>query len=192
VALITSSEPEINSNNQQHYFFARSLHDHDLEENLDSDELFGDFKLMTFLYENATKGPPKFDLRVQDFLSGLSRGKASDGWISARTDSIRQNTTWYKQLDYILNADLHKNVLGNFITMHRPRDMPDIALLRDVAREDGAFCHRDSLSPAHYTDFLAKFDVQAVIPCNAPQTWSRAGFEAAGIAVVELEKKDCE
>ena len=44
--------------------------------------------------------------------------------------------------------------------------------------------HRD-FSPAHYAEILAQVDVQAVVRCNAP-LYNRMGFEAAGIAVVDL------
>jgi hypothetical protein len=44
------------------------------------------------------------------------------------------------------------------------------AFWSDVARKFGAFGHRAfGHSPAHYTDILAQFDVQAITRCNAPQ-----------------------
>ena len=135
----------------------------------------------TIPFKNVSRGASNFGLQVQDCLAGLHKAKLL-GWID------RFDPAEYTHLDSPLNANLHEVVPGKFLVMRGPRDLPGGALWRDRARDDGGFSHRD-FSPAHYVDILSQFDVQAVVRLSAPQ-YDRAGFEARGIAVVDLCVED--
>ena len=185
VAMITSSEPETITNAVFLLgVFMVMVSDEDLQETLRRLESFNS---MTIPFRDVSRGPQKFELNIADCLAGLYKAKEM-GWIDFGPDGF--DFAEYSQLDSPINADLHEIVPGKFIAMRGPRDLPGNAVWRDVPAEDGGFGHRE-FSPAHYSAILTQFDVQAVIRCNAPQ-YDRAGFEVAGIAVVELAWEDCE
>ena len=135
----------------------------------------------TIPFKNVSRVSSNFGLYVQDCLAGLQKAKCL-GWIDFRQGSF--DASEYNHLDSPLNANLHEVVPGKFVVMRGPRDLPAGVLWRDTAREDGSFSHRE-FSPRHYADILAQFDVQAVIRLSTPQ-YDRIGFEASGIAVVDL------
>jgi cell division cycle 14 len=136
----------------------------------------------TVAYKNVSRSSAQtFELSVEDCLRGLLRAKRA-GWVDFGPDGF--DVDEYRHLDNPLNADLHEIIPGKLVLMRGPRDLHDGALWRDGARADGCFSHRD-FSPAHYADILAQLDVRAVVRCNAP-LYDRAGFEGAGIAVVDL------
>ena len=123
------------------------------------------------------------NLRLQDCIRALHRAKHI-GWVDFTHGPNRFDNVEYRQLDNPLNADMHVVVPGKLILMCGPHDLPGGALWRDIPTEDGRFGRRE-FSPEHYADILEQFDVQAVVRCSAP-AYDRKGFEAAGIAVVDL------
>ena len=120
-------------------------------------------------------------LGLQDYLGALLRAKQV-GWVDFRPN--RFDLVEYRQLDDPLNADLHEIVPGKIVMMRGPRDLPGGALWRDVPKEDGRSGQRE-FAPAHYAEILEQLEVRAVVRCSAP-AYDREGFEAAGIAVVNL------
>ena len=124
---------------------------------------------------------PNIQLRVEDCLGGMIRAKGI-GWVDFGPDGFDADE--YKQLDSPLNGDLHEVVPGKLVLMRGPRDLPGGALWQDTKRADGGFASRD-FSAAHYADILPQLDVRAVVRCSVP-VYDRRGFEAAGIAVVDL------
>ena len=130
---------------------------------------------------NAFSQDAAIHLRLQDCLGSLHRAKKI-GWVDFAPN--RFDVEEYRQLDSPLNADLHEIVPGKIVMMRGPRDLPGGASWLDVPTEDGRFGHRD-FSPAHYAEILQQLDVRALVRCNAP-AYDRDGFEAAGIAVVDL------
>ena len=122
-------------------------------------------------------------IRLQDCIGALHRAKHI-GWVDFAHGPKRFDNDEYRQLDNPLNADMHVVVPGKLILMCGPHDLPGGALWRDIPTEDGRFGRRE-FSPEHYADILEQFDVQAVVRCSAP-AYDRKGFEAAGIAVVDL------
>ena len=132
-------------------------------------------------YSDLSRPVQTFQLHLQDCLAALERA-CDIGWVDFGPDGF--DLTEYRHLDSPLNAELHEIVPGRLIIMRGPRDLPGGALWRDVTKDDGRFRHRD-FSPAHYADILAQLDVRAIVRCNAP-AYDSAGFEAAGIAVVDL------
>ena len=79
---------------------------------------------------------------------------------------------------------MHEVIPGKLVVMKEPRDLPGGALWQDTKTADGGFAHRD-FSVAHYADILTQLDVRVLVRCSVP-AYDRAGFEAAGIAVVDL------
>ena len=120
-------------------------------------------------------------LHLHDCLAALHRAKQI-GWVNFHAN--RFDFEEYQQLGNPLNADLHEVVPGKIVMMRGPRDLPGGVPWRDVPKEDGRFGHRE-FSPAHYAEILEQLDVCAVVRCSAP-AYDRVGFEAAGIAVVDL------
>jgi cell division cycle 14 len=136
----------------------------------------------TISYKNVTRQQDSiFELRVEDCLSGMVRAKKV-GWVDFGPCGFDADE--YKHLDNPLNGDLHEVVPGKLVLMQGPRDLPGGALWQDTKRADGSFAHRD-FSVAHYADILVQLDVQAVVRCSVP-VYDSKGFEAAGIAVVDL------
>ena len=135
----------------------------------------------TVYYHSGAKAITDFKLCLQDCLAALHRAKQI-GWVNFSPDCF--DIDEYRQLDSPLNADLHEVVPGKIVMMCSPRDLPGGVPWRDVPKEDGRFGRRD-FSPAHYAEILEQLDVCAVLRCNAP-AYDRKGFEAAGIAVVDL------
>ena len=125
----------------------------------------------------------EIQLCMQDYLGALHRAKQI-GWVDFGQSPQRFDIDEYRQLDSPLNADLHEVVPGKLIMMRGPRDLPGELPWNDFPTEDGRFVQRE-FSPAHYADILEQLDVQAVVRCSAP-AYDREGFEAAGIAVVDL------
>ena len=121
------------------------------------------------------------NFHLHDYLAGLHRAK-NIGWVDFIAD--RFDFDEYRQLDSPLNADLHEVVPGKIFMMRGPRDLNGGVRWRDIPKEDGRFGHRE-FSPAHYAEILEQLDVCAVVRCSAP-AYDRVGFEAAGIAVVDL------
>ena len=132
-------------------------------------------------YYDLSRPTQTFELHLQDCLAALERA-CTIGWVDFGPDGF--DVEEYRQLDSPLNAELHEIVPGRLVIMRGPRDLPGGALWRDVTTDDGRFRHRD-FSPAHYADILAQLDVRAIVRCSAP-AYDSAGFEAAGIAVVDL------
>jgi cell division cycle 14 len=143
------------------------------------------FIAKTIFFSNVTRSSSNFGLQVQDCLAGLFKAK-SFGWVDFQFGGF--DAAEYSHLDSPLNANLHEVLPGKFVVMRGPRDLPNGALWRDTSLDDGSFSHRE-FSPAHYAEILIQFDVQAVVRLNAPQ-YDRAGFEAAGIAVIDLFIED--
>ena len=134
-------------------------------------------------YRYASNNKNGVHLRLQDCIGALHRAKHI-GWVDFTHGPNRFDNVEYRQLDNPLNADMHVVVPGKLILMCGPHDLPGGALWRDIPTEDGRFGRRE-FSPEHYADILEQFDVQAVVRCSAP-AYDRKGFEAAGIAVVDL------
>ena len=123
------------------------------------------------------------EIGLKDYLGALQRVKQI-GWVEFGQNAKCFDIEEYRHLDSPLNADLHEVVPGKLIMMRGPRDLPGELPWNDFPTEDGRFVQRE-FSPAHYADILEQLDVQAVVRCSAP-AYDREGFEAAGIAVVDL------
>ena len=123
------------------------------------------------------------ELRVEDYLGGIMRAKAI-GWVHFGPDGF--DAEEYAQLGSPLNGDLHEVVPGRLVLMQGPRDLPGGARWHDTpARAGGGGLARRDFSAAHCADTLAELGVRAVVRCGGPD-YDGAGFEAAGIAVVDL------
>jgi cell division cycle 14 len=123
---------------------------------------------------------PEFQLRFKELLFGIMRAKMN-GWVDFGPNGFDADE--YKHLSSPLNGDLHEVVPGKLVLMQGPRDLPGEMTWQDTKHADG--CTYRDFSAAYYADILTQLNVQAVVRCSVP-TYDRAGFEAAGIAVVDL------
>ena len=103
-------------------------------------------------FQDVSRGPQNFDLRVQDCWGGLVRAKRLGG-VDCSPDGNGFDLEEYLNYDSPLNADMHVVVPDKLIVMRGPVNVKGGELWQDVVGPDGSF-RCSNFSPRHTAETL--------------------------------------